>query len=195
MASWSHHEFFYLSRSRHSLASREDSTFQLTCFPNQDSGATARLLGSGSSGTTSKSLTMATRTLFGSRFQNAWIALPGRVEPFNSASYVVVASSSYLRLLAFNLHFHLTSKAAGEVFEAEARRCLRDATRKTLATGGQSWEGLGGKHTVDEVDPAQGVTLHLSSIVDDGGPGEEHFTVLQHYQHLVFRQAIIGAGV
>lgn len=62
---------------------------------------------------------MATRTLFGSRFQNAWIALPGRVEPFNSASYVVVASSSYLRLLAFNLHFHLTSKAAGEVFEAE----------------------------------------------------------------------------
>lgn len=42
--SWSHHEFFYLSRSRHSLASREDSTFQLTYFPNQDSGATARLL-------------------------------------------------------------------------------------------------------------------------------------------------------
>jgi hypothetical protein len=42
--SWSHHEFFYLSRSRHSLAGREDSTFQLTCFPNQDSGATARLL-------------------------------------------------------------------------------------------------------------------------------------------------------
>lgn len=70
----SHHSFFYLSRSRHSLASREDSTFQLTCFPNQDSRATARLLGSGSSGTTSKSLTMATRTLFGSRFQNAWIA-------------------------------------------------------------------------------------------------------------------------
>ena len=29
---------------------------------------------------------MATRTLFGSRFQNAWIALPGRVKPFNSAS-------------------------------------------------------------------------------------------------------------
>lgn len=61
---WSHHEFFYLSRSRHSLASRDDSTFQLTCFPNQDSGATAQLLGSGSSGTASKSLTMATRTLF-----------------------------------------------------------------------------------------------------------------------------------
>lgn len=36
--------FFYLSRSRHSLAGRKDSTFQLTCFPNQDSGATARLL-------------------------------------------------------------------------------------------------------------------------------------------------------
>ena len=27
------------------------------------------------------------------------------------------------------------------------------------------------------------------------GPGEEHFTVLQHYQHLVFRQAIIGASL
>lgn len=54
--------------------------------------ATAKSTGSGSSGTTAKSLTMATRTLFGSRFQNAWIALPGRVEPFNSASYVVVAS-------------------------------------------------------------------------------------------------------
>lgn len=38
-------------------------------------------------------------------------------------------------------------------------------------------------------------TSGRSSIVDDGGPGEEHFTVLQHYQHLVFRQAIIGAGV
>ena len=96
--SWSHHEFFYLSRSRHSLASREDSTFQVTCFPNQDSGATARLLNRldlDPSGTTSKSLTMATRTLFGSRFQNACIALPGRVEPFNRASYVVVASSSF----------------------------------------------------------------------------------------------------
>ncbi|KAF1899531.1 hypothetical protein Lal_00019659 [Lupinus albus] len=63
--------------------------------------ATAKLTGSGSSGTTSKSLTMATRTIFGSRFQNAWIALPipipipGRFEPFNSASYVVVASSSF----------------------------------------------------------------------------------------------------
>lgn len=75
---------------------REDSTFQLTSFPNLHSGATARLLNRlGLAGTTSKSLTMATRTLFGSRFQNAWIALPGRVEPFNSAAYVVVASSSF----------------------------------------------------------------------------------------------------
>ena len=57
--------------------------------------ATAKSTGSGSSRTTSKFLTMVTRILFGSRFQNAWVALPGRVEPFNSASYVVVASSSF----------------------------------------------------------------------------------------------------
>lgn len=55
---------------------------------------------------------MATRTLFGSRFKNAWIALPGRVEPFNSASYVVVASSSFpdRTLRSLSLSNHLVEK-------------------------------------------------------------------------------------
>lgn len=97
--SWSHHEFFYPSRSRHSLASREDSTFQLTCFPNQDSGATARLLNRLDLDHPEPHLNLWLWRLGLSLDHdskiNAWIALPGRVEPFNSASYVVVASSSF----------------------------------------------------------------------------------------------------
>lgn len=68
-------------------------------------GATAKSTGSGSSGTTSKSLTMAIRTL--PSFYHDFIQCldrssgPGRVEPkkkefeIHSASYVVVASSSF----------------------------------------------------------------------------------------------------
>lgn len=77
---------------------------QLTYFPNGGNSATAKSTGSGSSGTQSKSLTMAIKTLFGSRFQNAWIALPGRIEPFNSASYVVVANSSFPDREAWAIH-------------------------------------------------------------------------------------------
>lgn len=51
--SWSHHEFFYLSRSRHSLASREEAKQPTHILPKPRLGgnsATAKSTGSGSSG-------------------------------------------------------------------------------------------------------------------------------------------------
>jgi len=47
-------------------------------------------------------------------------------------------------------------------FDGSARRCLRDATRKRLATGGQSWEGLGRRQAHSrESRSGDRVTLHL----------------------------------
>ncbi|CAL0329962.1 unnamed protein product [Lupinus luteus] len=87
--------------------------------------ATAKSTGSRSSGTTSKSLTMATRTIFGSRFQNAWIALPGRVEPFNSAS-------PYGSPVKANLSVRLSPYVTNCCNEGDVIEALKDMLNKGM---------------------------------------------------------------
>ena len=48
--------------------------------------------------------------------------------------------------LQFSIHFFALTAQHEDAYE----------TLLGIATGGQSWEGLGGKDTVDKVDPAQG---------------------------------------
>nr|POF12163.1 tropinone reductase like [Quercus suber] len=79
---------------------------------------------------------MATRTLFGSRFQNAWIALPGQVEPQAQKEGVSQASFGILHaiveeLAGFGATVHTCSRN-----EVDLNECLSEWRKKGLQVTG-----------------------------------------------------------